>query len=385
MTALKQLAEAANVPMLTAYQALRGHEGVPPAVRQHVEATAAALHYTLNITIRDVAAYAGVSVGTVSYVLNDSPRTRPQTRERVLQAIQDLDYQRNSIARGLKSNQSRLIGYAWHQADDPVRRNALLDRFLFQMAQAAETRGYHILTFAQPDLWSVHSYEELIRMVRVDGFVLSDVEYHDARVRYLIERGVPVATFGRGDDEWDVPSVEVDGRAGMRLAVEHLLERGHERIALLCWPAGMRVGDTRAEGYREALAAAGLPARQELIGRTRNSIEGAMDATRQLLAASPRPTAIACANDVMAFGVMRCLEQAGLKAGADIAVTGYDDTPVAELLGLTSLRQPTEAVAVWVIEQLVGEIQAVPAPRRHILLEPSLIVRASSARKAPGG
>jgi LacI family transcriptional regulator len=123
---------------------------------------------------------------------------------------------------------------------------------------------------------------------------------------------------------------------------------------------------------------AGIPTRAEWIGRTRNAVGQALEVTRRLLAVHPRPTAIACTNDVMAIGVVRCLEELGLRAGADVAVTGYDDTPVAELLGLTSVRQPTDVVAAKVIEMLLGEIEGTPVRQRSVVLEPSLVVRASS-------
>ncbi|KAB8145851.1 LacI family DNA-binding transcriptional regulator [Chloroflexia bacterium SDU3-3] len=378
MTNLKQIADLANVSILTAYQALREYGEVAADVRQRVRHAADESGYTLNVTIRDVAALAGVSVGTVSHVLNDSPLTKPETRQRVLQAISDLEYRRNSIARGLKSNQSRLIGYAWHSAEDPIRRNTLLDRFLYDIAQAAESWGYHILTFAQPDPTSIRSYEELIQMTRVDGFVLSDIAYNDARIAYLRKTGVPFVAFGQSRPDWQIPSVDVDGQLGMRMAVEHLLARGHERVALLSWPEGVRIGDSRAQGYMDAMRSAGIEPPPQWVGHTRNAVDHALFATQQLLAATPRPTAIACANDVMAFGVMRYLEQAGLRVGVDVAVTGYDDTPVAELLQLTSVRQPTDVVAVRVIEMLIGEIQETPVARRNVLLEPSLVVRASS-------
>ena len=377
MANLKQVADAAHVPMLTAYHALRDVGELTPELRRHVLAVADSLGYSLNVTIRDVAALAGVSVGTVSHVLNDSPLTKPETRQRVMQAIEDLDYRRNSLARGLKSNQSRLIGYGWHNAEDPIRRNALLDRFLYEIAQAAEARGYHILTFAQADERSVASYEELIQMARVDGFIISDIAYDDARVAYLLAAGMPFVTFGRINGG-AFPSVDIDGRLGLRLVVEHLLALGHRRIALLNWPAGMRIGDNRTQGYWEALVAAGITPHDEWIGRTRNTLDEALLATRQLLAQRPQPTAIVCANDVMALGVVRSLEQAGLRLGDDIAVAGYDDTPVAELLGLTSVRQPIDIAAATIIDLLIGEIGGSSAAQRSVLLEPSLVVRASS-------
>ncbi|HYF61817.1 MAG TPA: LacI family DNA-binding transcriptional regulator [Herpetosiphonaceae bacterium] len=378
MSNLKQLAELTRLPMLTVYRALEGRDGVAADVRRQVETAATSLDYTLNITIRDVAALAGVSVGTVSHVLNGSTRTRPETRQRVVQAINDLNYRPNSMARGLKSNHTRLIGYGWHKTEDPGRPNALLDRFLYDMAQAAEAWGYHILTFAQPSQISLKRYDELIQTTRIDGLVLTDIGYHDERVRYLLESGVPFVGFGHTNEAWDFPSVEVDGRLGMKLAVEHLIARGHERIALLCWPEGTRIGDERVQGYADVLAAAGIRVPQPWIVRIRNSVDHAFLATQQLLAAHPRPTAIACANDVMALGVKRYLSQVGLEAGIDVAITGYDDTPIAELVELTSIRQPIDMVAAKVIEILIGEIEGKPVPRRNILLEPTLVVRASS-------
>jgi DNA-binding LacI/PurR family transcriptional regulator len=217
-----------------------------------------------------------------------------------------------------------------------------------------------------------------MQSVRIDGLVLTDINYNDERVRYLMDSEIPFVTFGRAGDDWEFPSVDVDGRAGMKLAIEHLLSRGHERIGLLCWPEGLRISDVRVQGYKEALAEAGLPVAESLIGRIRNSVDHAFLATRQILAQTPRPTAIACTNDLMAVGVRRYLDQAGLPMGADIAITGYDDSPIAELLDITSIRQPIDTVAAKVIEILIGEIEGTPLLRRAVVLEPTLVVRASS-------
>src|SRR4051794_12735716 len=149
MATLKDVADRADVSMSAAYQVLSGANEVDDRTRLRVEQAADALSYQLNITIRDVAAYAGVSVTTVSYVLNDNPLTKPATRQIVRNAIRDLGYHRNTTARNLKTNQTRLVGYAWHVAEDAIRRNPLLDLFLYELAQGAEASGYHILTFTQ--------------------------------------------------------------------------------------------------------------------------------------------------------------------------------------------------------------------------------------------
>jgi len=379
MATLKDVAELAQVSMAAAYQVLTGSTEIDDKTCSAVLEASTALNYQLNITMRDVAAYAGVSVTTVSYVINNSPLIKPATRQIVRNAIRDLGYHRNTTARNLKTNETRLIGYAWHVAEDPIRRNPLLDLFLYELAQTAETLGYHILTFTQTQ--GTQAYEDLVNANRVDGFVLSDVNYDDFRVKRLLEMKVPFAAYGKSNEEWDFPYVDVDGVVGVQLTVEHLVSKGHERIGLISWPAGSRIGDLRTRGYREAMHQAKLPVSESWIEHSANTLDGAFRAAQRILSNKPRPTAIVCANDVMAFGVKRYVESIGLEVGIDIALTGYDDTPVAELIGLTSVRQPIPLIANRVIELLLAEIDHQTLPEHHIVLEPRLVVRDSSLRK----
>ena len=379
MATLKDVADRAQVSMAAAYQVLTGSTEIDAQTSASVLAASESLNYQLNITMRDVAAYAGVSVTTVSYVINNSPLIKPATRLIVRNAIRDLGYHRNTTARNLKTNETRLIGYAWHVAEDPIRRNPLLDLFLYELAQSAEAQGYHILTFTQ--VQGKQAYEDLVNANRVDGFVLSDVNYDDVRIKRLMEMKVPFAAYGKANETWDFPYVDVDGMRGVQLTVEHLLSRGHERIALISYLAGSRIGDLRTLGYREAMQQAGLPVTEAWIEHSTNTLDGAFQAAQRILSNKPRPTALVCANDVMAFGVKRYVESIGLEVGIDIALTGYDDTPVAELIGLTSVRQPIPVIANRVVELLLAEIDHQMVPERHIVLEPRLIVRDSSQRK----
>src|SRR6185503_19617458 len=266
-----------------AYEALTGSPEIDDSVSAAVMGAAEALNYQFNITIRDVAAYAGVSVTTVSYVINNNPLIKPATRQRVRTAIRDLGYHPNTTARNLKANETRMIGYAWHVAEDPMRRNPLLDLFLYELAQHGEANGYHILTFTQPTQHGIKSYESLINSNRVDGFVLSDVTYDDLRVKKLLEMKVPFATYGKSNDAWDFPFVEVDGNHGIQLAVDHLASKGHERIALISYVSGSRFGDQRTEGFFEAMQRANLPLVEEWVVHSPNTLEHAFEATRQIL------------------------------------------------------------------------------------------------------
>lgn len=333
-------------------------------------------------TIKDVARRAGVSIATVSYVFNESAPISEGTRIRVLKAAAELGYRPNAIARGLRSRESRIIGYSWHQFP-PDRWHPILDRFLYSMAEVAEAEGYHILTFthsSDSDPW--RAYEELILTGRVDGFVLSDTEQDDERVRYLLDSGFPFVAFGRANEDWDFPYVDVDGAAGVRQAVEHVLSLGHRRIGFIGWPESSLVGHHRYHGYVTALRARGIPYNPAWVIHTEHSEAAGRKAMRALLdqPADSRPTAVVTVSDLMAIGAMNAVYEVGLRPGRDVAVVGFDDIPTAQYLRppLTTLRQPISEVGERVVNMLLKCIQGDELTERTALLAPRLIVRASS-------
>jgi DNA-binding LacI/PurR family transcriptional regulator len=335
-----------------------------------------------RITIKHVAARAGVSYQTVSKVINGRAHVSPKTESRVWDAAQVLGYKPNHNARSLRAQRSQMLGYSWV----PTRHdqvNSILDEFLTSMVEEAEAAGYHLLPFPYREGDDqVSGYRELIDTGKVDGFVLSSVNYHDPRVRFLLERQFPFVAFGRSDPELDFPYVDVDGATGLRLVTEHLIARGHRRIAALAWPEYSRVGDDRMEGYFAALAAAGLPVDPDLIARGEGSYQFGRSATERWLAweADRRPTAVVALNDAMAIGAMHAGQARGLAIGRDLAVTGFDDSPMAQYLAppLTSVRQPIQQVGRKCVEILTGLLEGHAPVERQVLLQPELIVRASA-------
>src|SRR5664279_3717020 len=162
-------------------------------------------------TIKDVAREAGVSIATVSYVLNGKTEAISEdTRLRVWSAARKIGYRPNVTARNLRSSQSRLIGYAWHELP-PDQINTVLDRFTYSLARSTEAAGYHILTFTFPHGDPIPVYDELIRTGRVDGFVIGSTVRDDARVRFLIEQHFPFVSFGQANADWDFRWVDADG------------------------------------------------------------------------------------------------------------------------------------------------------------------------------
>lgn len=335
-----------------------------------------------RITLKQVASEAGVSYQTVSKVLNRQGSVSKETEERIWQAVRSLGYRPNLIARSLRSQRSGMIGYSWEPAS-PDQANAILDRFLQSMTEAAEGMGYHLLAFPyRPGNAWVESYRELVDTNRVDGFVLSSVEYNDPRILFLQERSFPFVAFGRSNPEWEFPYVDVNGEMGMRMVVDHLVERGHRRIAALAWPEPSRVGSNRLDGFLASLETHHIALQPEWVVRGEGSFTFGREAALRLLDLPPtlRPTAIAAFNDIMAIGAMHAIQERGLQPGRDIAITGFDDSPLIQYLtpGLTSVRQPIWEVGLAVINILSGYLNQEPVDS-YKLLSPELIIRQSSS------
>lgn len=332
-------------------------------------------------TIKDVAREVGVSIATVSYVLNGKvAAVSEETRQEVWDAVERIGYTPNITARNLRSNQSRLIGYAWHPlVQEQV--NPVLDRFIYYLARAAEKAGYHMLTFTHVEDDPLPVYEDLIRSGRVDGFVVGSTVQDDPRIRFLLDQKVPFVAFGRSNPEWDFAWVDTDGAAGIRMAVEHLLARGHRRIALAAWPQESLSGSFRAAGYCEALTNAGIQINPNYIVHGEHSETTGREALRHWMRMSPhmRPTAVVAVSDLLAIGVMLEAEQCGLVVGRDLSIVGFDDTPMSEYLrpALTTLRQPIPQIGEALVA-LLGDLLSKTTPvTRQLLLPPDLMERAS--------
>ena len=333
-------------------------------------------------TLESVARTARVSRQTVSNALHRPQVLSPDTLLRVQRAIDVLGYRPNRNAQSLRTGESRLVGLRVDPVATPS--GGVLDRFLHALAEGSRTQGYQLLVFSPsaPDD-ELSGYRDLLTTMTVDAFVLTATHQDDPRLAFLAERGTPVVSFGRpwgaeDDHHW----VDVDGAAGTAAAVDHLVALGHSRIGYLGWPHGSDVGDDRRAGWSSALARHGLVA-----GPSGTAHEGLAHATAGATALlsgdDDRPTAVVCASDVLAVGVLHALTRLGLRAGQDLAVTGFDDSPAAALLdpSLTTVHQPLEQVATELV-RVLGELllgrPAPPTPTSGVLIEPRLVVRDSS-------
>jgi DNA-binding LacI/PurR family transcriptional regulator len=339
-----------------------------------------------KITLKEVAAYAGVSYQTVSKVLNGQPQVSSETEQRIREAVRELGYRPNQIARNMRANRSHMIGYSWVPTA-PNQANHILDQFLSSMVLEAEAAGYHLLPFPfreGEDL--VDAYRELIETGRVDGFVLSSINYDDPRITFLLERQFPFVAFGRSNPELDFPYVDIHGADGLCQAMEHLISEGHRQIAAIAWPEASRVGNDRLRGYFDSMQTHGLEIRPEWIERGEGTFEFGLAAASRLfqLPAAQRPTAVVALNDTQAIGALHAARPLGLEVGRDISVIGFDDAPMSQYLlpPLTSVRQPIREAGRKCVEILVALLKEQQPAERQVLLQPQLVLRASTS-KAP--
>ncbi len=328
-------------------------------------------------TIKDVSRLAGVSIGTVSNVVNGHPNISPKMRERVELAIAKLGYQPNRAAKSLPKGRTGLLGYRMPEAK---KLNPSLDIFLHQVVESAGLLGLEVLLFTpRPGQSELEAYEEVLNRGGVDAFVLAGIEYDDPRIRYLDDRKVPFSAFGRAGQHERSVCVDVDGAAGTAAAVEHLLETGRKRIAFLGWPEGSLTGDERLRGWHEALELAGQTADSDAIIRTDDSYSKGRDLAAELV--SQEFDGVVCASDTFALGVMAGLQQMGKSPGRDLAVIGFDDVAAADLVepGLTSIRQPMAAVGEAMVTRLSRILDGDDSSSATLLIKPELVVRGSTA------
>lgn len=331
-----------------------------------------------SVSVKDVAAAAGVSLGTVSNVLNRPEKVSETTRDHVLRVIDDLGFVRNDAARQLRAGKNRAVGMIVLDVRNP---------FFTDVAQGVEERlGAHrrplILGNSGQDPARESTYLDLFEEQRVSGLLITPVGQVLPRLRRLRDRGTAVVVVDRRTGTREFSSVSVDDKRGGRLAAQHLLDTGRRRIAFVGGPRGLNQVKHRLLGAQEVVDTVGR-ARLTFVETPRMDAGAGRLAAEQLVALGQRrrPEAIFAANDLIALGVLQGLTLAGLRVPDDIAIVGYDDIDFAAsaAIPITSVRQPREELGRVATEILLGVIDDPANPRvRDVVLEPELVVRRST-------
>ncbi|SEF05197.1 transcriptional regulator, LacI family [Streptomyces sp. 2112.3] len=325
-------------------------------------------------TMTDVARRAGVSVATVSHVLNDTRPVRPDTRAAVLGAIDELGYTPNTLARSLVTSRTRSIGLAVSAISNPY-----FTEILQGVEAGALEAGYSLLiTDPHDDPQHERKVVQLLHERRVDGMIVAPSAEPAGMVEYLARREVPTVFLDRlvGDDH---DQVCAENTGPVRQLVEHLAALGHTRIGLVAGLPGLSTTTERVQGYREGLRACGLPFAPELLAGGNSEAAGAQDATRQLLAAPEPPTALITANNAMTIGTLRALRELGLDVPRDIALACFDDFSWADLFTprLTAIAQPSKDIGAAAVRLLLERLAQPDRPPRTVRLPCTFVHRTS--------
>jgi LacI family transcriptional regulator len=328
--------------------------------------------------IREVAERAGVSITTVSHVVNQTRFVAPETEQRVRQSMRELNYRPNSLARSLRRGETKTIGLILPDSANPFFAESarLLEEVAFQKSYSL------ILCNSNGDLEKERLYSEVLFNKQVDGIIFMAAGDDTQSLQELIDHQLPVVVVDRILDQMNVDAVITDNRASGYMAANHLIEYGHKRIGIIRGPSNLTPSAQRVIGYQQALEEAGLPIDPALqLTGDFHSESGYVAATQFLKISSP-PTAIFACNDLMAIGALRAINEAGLSVPADLSIIGYDDIEMASYIqpAMTTIAQPIEELAETSINLLLERIERPGLSPRRIVLQNKLIIRQSTRR-----
>lgn len=332
------------------------------------------------VTIKDIAREVGVSPSTVSRALSDSPLISEKTKQNVKEVAQRLGYERNELARGLVKGSSGAVGLVVADITNP---------FFSDIAQGvgevAHRFGYGVMLCDTAGKANRESdYIRLLRRKRVDGLILTSATMDDPYLKDLAKTRTPFILVSRLCRSVNAPYVVVDDRVGARLAVEHLINLGHQYIAFIGGPANVQSSRDRMATYREVLQEHGLAEKEEWMGFSDFTQTAGRKVGRQMLSLPERPSAIFAANDMIALGVLEVAEEMGVLIPDDLSLVGYNDISYASLprVQLTTVAQPTQEMGKIATEWLLSTIEEHKRHPLHCVLNPHLAVRRSTAPPA---
>jgi LacI family transcriptional regulator len=328
-------------------------------------------------TIYDVARLAGVSTATVSRALNGTAQIAPATRTAIDQAVEQLGYRPNTIARSLVTRSTQTIAFLLPDITNPFYASLVSG-----IQQITLERDHTmLLCTTEGDPEREEQYLNLLRSKQVDGALVDGLVLPPDRIARFVEDGFPIVCLDRDIDSPSVPLVQVDNRLGARMATEHLLSLGHVRIAHVAGAEGLRISEQRVAGYRDGLAQAGVAWDPRLVVAGSFTEGGGYDAMRTLLESGAEPTAVFAANDLSAIGAINAILESGWRVPMDVSVVGFDDLRLSAFTSppLTTIHQPGEEIARRATEILVDLIRGRTVHQLQYLIEPRLVVRSSTA------
>ncbi|MBI5032709.1 MAG: LacI family DNA-binding transcriptional regulator [Chloroflexi bacterium] len=328
------------------------------------------------VNIRDVAKRAGVSAITVSRVINNSGAVNSATRERVNQAIEELGYVPNTLAKSFRSKQTSLIALVLSDITNPFWTTIARG-----VEDTAEKNGFHVIlcnTDENPEKEA--NYINVLLQRRVDGIIIASTINDKNRFLMLKRHALPCVLLDRRVDGFKCDTVVSDGREGARKMTEHLIRRGYHRIAIVAGPPTISTAQERVEGYCQALRENQVPIDEGLIVRGSYRQDNGYESVKQLLKSDPRPQAIFAGNNFIAVGALHAIRELGLRIPEDVALAGFDDIPQGTLISpaLTVVSQRAYEMGVAAAQSLITRLSGkYRGKAREIVLATDIIIRES--------
>lgn len=331
-----------------------------------------------RVTLRDIAELTGFSINTVSRALNNKEEVHSDTRAKILATADKLGYRPNRLAKGLRSNKTGTIGVVVTDVANPF-----FSALVKGIAKAARDLDYSIILQDSDEDYA--GEEEAIQVLlaeQVDGILITPVQSQQQTVERLTAAHFPFVLVGRYFHDLDTNYVVPDDYQGGFIATEHLLQQGYERIAMVNGPLHISSARERLEGFSDALNQYHVPIDESLVATGALTVEEGINLSRSILKRVPRPSAIVCYSDFVAFGVMQAIREIGLSIPEDIAVVGFDDVRMASCLQvpLTTVRSPKEELGRQAMQLLVRMLKdnhnVAETDKRK--LDVALVVRESS-------
>ncbi|HEY4387789.1 MAG TPA: LacI family DNA-binding transcriptional regulator [Ktedonobacteraceae bacterium] len=328
-----------------------------------------------SVTIKDVALHASVSVATVSAVMNENKYVSPELAQRVRESIAALGYQRNSFARGLKTQISHSIGLIVPDITNPFYTNIARG-----VEDVAHTHNYSlILGNTNEDSEKEKRYLQLLESKQADGLIIAVTDHSYEYLQSLPLQHLALVSIDRSLFDLGIDTVMVENRTGARTAIEHLITLGHRRIGLVSGVRGIAPTEERIQGYTDALEQHGIAVDPALIAMMRPRVDGGERGAMQLLALEDRPTALFMMDGTMVTGALQAIAQCGLRCPEDIAIACFDDFTWAPVMRphLTVIEQPTYEIGKQAAYLLFERLQDRARAPKEIRLPTRLIVRES--------
>jgi DNA-binding LacI/PurR family transcriptional regulator len=332
----------------------------------------------MKITIYDIAKQAGVSIATVSKVINQGGRISEKTRIKVTKIMDELKYQPSVVASALTGKQTYTLGLLLPDLANP---------FFAEIARSVEDRaqemGFNVVICSTDNnLDKEERYISLLRQKSVDGIIIATGARNDALLKDLIRHNLPVALIARDMPALAVDSVLVDDFLGGYLAASYLIKNGHKHIAVIAEDTGVMSSKERIRGYRHALEEAGIPFNPDLVRISDFSVISGKKSAGELLDGHDAFTAVFACNDLLAIGTIQAARERKLSIPDDLSVVGFDNTILATIIDppLTTIAQPIQDMGAQVVDLIIHHIKGTQTRNQRMVLPPELVIRSSVSK-----